>query len=108
MGFYRDGTADVGMTMTELADHSILVGGNNHRGFYTVVAPLDTTAVTGFRLDVLPDPSLPHTGPGRKPVNGNFVLTEFQVSTVPESSTLVGALLLLVPFGFQAVRSRLR
>jgi hypothetical protein len=41
--------------------------------------------VTGFRLEVLADPSFPDMGPGRF-ANGNFHLTEFQVNAtaVPE------------------------
>ena len=35
--------------------------------------------MTGFRLELLPDPSLPGGGPGRA-VNGNFALNEFCVT----------------------------
>lgn len=38
--------------------------------------------ITAFRLEVLPDDSLPNKGPGRAG-NGNFVLSEFQVSILP-------------------------
>ena len=34
--------------------------------------------ITGIRLEVFADPSLPAKGPGRSP-NGNFVLSEFKV-----------------------------
>jgi hypothetical protein len=41
------------------------------------------TGITGFRLEVLPDGSLPGHGPGRA-VNGNFVLNEFRVTAAPQ------------------------
>ncbi len=51
---------DPAMTFTELDDHSILVGGSNHRGYYdTVIQGLNVDDITGFRLDALEDPSLP-------------------------------------------------
>ncbi len=43
------------------------------------------TNVTGFRLEVLPDDSLPNKGPGRAG-NGNFVLTEFIVKVLPPTA----------------------
>ena len=49
---------------------------------YTVTANAPFNGITGFRLDVMADGSLPDSGPGRAP-NGNFVLTEFQVDAVP-------------------------
>jgi hypothetical protein len=38
------------------------------------------TPLTGLRLEALPDEAFPSRGPG-KAVNGNFVLTEFKVTT---------------------------
>jgi hypothetical protein len=35
--------------------------------------------VTGIRLEVLEDPSLPLDGPGYHSTNGNFLLTELEV-----------------------------
>jgi hypothetical protein len=49
------------------------------------VAPLD--GITALRLEALPDPSLPHHGPGRDPVNGNFMLHEIRLSMVAGSGT---------------------
>src|SRR5439155_15398699 len=40
--------------------------------------------VTGVRLEVLTDDSLPHKGPGRQD-NGNLHLSEFQVSAAPKA-----------------------
>jgi hypothetical protein len=91
LAYYRDGTPNTGTTLTKQTDNSILAAGDNSRGYYTINAQLDEIAVTGFRIDLLPDPSLPHDGPGREPSNGNFVLTEFLVSTSPFDSLYVGA-----------------
>jgi hypothetical protein len=46
---------------------------------YTVSVKTDLKAITGFRLEALPDPELPSSGPGTAP-NGNFVLTNFKVT----------------------------
>lgn len=55
---------------------------------YTITALAPFGSITGFRLEVIEEDSLPFDGPGRKPVNGNFVLTEFDVDAVavPEVS----------------------
>ncbi|MBI1831466.1 MAG: hypothetical protein HYR84_08455, partial [Planctomycetes bacterium] len=42
--------------------------------------------ITGLRLEVLPDPSLPAQGPGRAQ-NGNFVLQELRLDFVKQGST---------------------
>ena len=49
-----------------------------------IQAQTDLRKVTGVRLEVLPDPSLPHGGPGRD-AEGNFFLSDFDVQvTSPE------------------------
>jgi hypothetical protein len=102
-----------GATLTELGDYSILASGfSPDNDVYTVTASTTLTDITGIRLEALTDASLPFGGPGRKPTNGNFVLSEFQVyvpdapaaapsntaAAVPEPSTwlmfLTGASLL--------------
>src|SRR5262249_43697398 len=50
---------------------------------YTVVAHTDVPDITGIRLEVLPNESLPHWGPGRAD-NGNLHLSEFTVSATPD------------------------
>ena len=70
-----------GVTLTVLPDNSILAGGTNPpTDTYSVTTDVGAvTGITGFRLEVFEDPSLPLNGPGRQPTNGNFVLTEIQV-----------------------------
>jgi len=77
-------TSSNGATMTTLGDKSILVSGAlpSTGIYYTVAADTALTGITGIRLVALTDPSLPNNGPGAW-VNGNFVLTEFQVDAVP-------------------------
>jgi len=69
-----------GATLTKLADHSLLASGKNPAtDVYTVTARTRLMGITGFRIEVLTDPSLPSGGPGRHP-NGNFHLTHFSVN----------------------------
>jgi hypothetical protein len=68
-----------GMTSTILSDDSVLLGGAvPGQGLYQVKYMTDLRAITGIRLEVLKDPSLPAGGPGFY-ANGNFVLTELQL-----------------------------
>lgn len=77
-------TSTGGTILTILGDDSILASGPNPAtSVYTVTASTSLIGITGFRLEVLEDPSLPFGGPGRQPQNGNFVLTEFQIDAVP-------------------------
>lgn len=68
-----------GVSLQALPDGSFLASGANPATdtvlFTTSKLPASTTA---FRLEVLPDDSLPRKGPGRAG-NGNFVLSEFVV-----------------------------
>ena len=56
-------------------DDAVLVGGTNAaEGTYTIEGEIPAgTTITGLRLEVLPDKSLPKNGPGRVK-HGNFVL----------------------------------
>jgi hypothetical protein len=75
-------TAKSGATLTKQADGSILVSGKMApREVYTIKATTPLVGITAFRLEVLPDKSLPASGPGRA-ANGNFVLNELQLSAV--------------------------
>ena len=64
-------------------DNSVLVNGPNpDKDTYTVTVTSKLSNITGLRLEVLPDDSLPGKGPGRAG-NGNFVLHEFTVKAAP-------------------------
>ncbi len=85
-------TAPAGMTFTTLEDNSVLVGGTTPAtATYDVSYAGAYSNITGIRLEVLEDASLPFNGPGRQPVNGNFVLTEITLNP----STVVPAPLAL-------------
>jgi len=75
----------IGATLTEETDHSILASGDNlTTEIYTITtSTMSLINISGFRLEVLEDASLPHNGPGRQANNGNFVLTEFSVDYTP-------------------------
>jgi hypothetical protein len=74
-----------GTVLTKQADGSLLASGKNPTPeTYTITANTPLTGLTGFRLEVLTDPSLPAMGPGRAP-NGNFVLSEFRVAAGPQN-----------------------
>jgi hypothetical protein len=65
----------------ELADGSILLKGKAaETDTYTITFQLPPGTFGGFRVEALPDESLPNKGPGHAP-NGNFVLTKFSVQT---------------------------
>jgi hypothetical protein len=79
-----------GATLTRLPDRSVLAGGlNPDVDTYTIEAVSTIAAITGLRLEALPDPSLPQFGPGRCPRNGNFVLDEIRLTTIPEPGVSV-------------------
>ncbi len=65
-------------------NNTILAGGTpQNRETYTIRALTNVANITGFRLELLEDVSLPGNGPGRGPTNGNFVMQEFQVVAQP-------------------------
>jgi hypothetical protein len=69
------------VTFRRLPDGSYLAHGADPAvETYLVTAKTSLPEITGLRLDVLADPSLPKKGPGR--ANGNFVLTEIRVEHV--------------------------
>lgn len=78
-----------GATMEVLDDGSVLVSGDNpNQDIYTVELETELVGITGLRLEVLPDESLPDNGPGRAPLFsvGDFLLTEFEVEAGEELS----------------------
>ena len=65
------------------ADGSILSGGTApEREVVTLTVRGPRPAITGVRLDLLPDDSLPERGPGRAP-NGNLHLSEVELRLFP-------------------------
>jgi hypothetical protein len=59
-------TATNGVALTRLEDGSLLASGDNPKlTSYEVTADTPLQAITGVRLEALPDPSLPRRGPGR-------------------------------------------
>lgn len=87
-----------GAILTPQLDKSILASGPNPAtSVYTITAVSFLNNITGLRLEVLEDASLTdggpgEDGPGRQPINGNFVLSELQasaVAVVPEPSMIL-------------------
>ncbi len=75
-----------GATLTKLPDHSVLSGGKRpETDIVSLSAHIELQGITGIRIEVLTDPSLPHQGPGRQD-NGNLHLSEFQVRAAPRSN----------------------
>jgi hypothetical protein len=69
--------------LTVQTDGSVLASGPNpDLDTYTIVLTPQQPLVTGFRLELLPDPSLPNGNTGRALGNGNCALSEFEVSVV--------------------------
>jgi WD40 repeat protein len=71
--------------LTPLSDRSILASGNKAKTVYTITAKTKLNNITGLRLEALTDDGLPTKGPGSAP-NGNFVLTELEVTAAPAAS----------------------
>jgi hypothetical protein len=77
-------TSANGVTLTKLADKSILAGGMRpERDVYTITAANDLQGITAVRLELMTDDSLPHHGPGRQD-NGNLHLNEFRIKAAPK------------------------
>jgi len=94
-----------GATFKKLPDGSILAGGPNAKfDKYTFVVNTKLTAITGIRLEALADPSLVKGGPGRAD-NGNFDLTDFQVTIAPAINPASGG---REPAGASAVKLSLK
>ncbi|MGH9454559.1 MAG: DUF1549 and DUF1553 domain-containing protein, partial [Terriglobia bacterium] len=76
-----------GATLKLEPDQSLLAGGKNPMAdSYTLQARTDRVGITGVRIEVLNDSTLPDGGPGRDP-DGNFFLSDFQVEISPANQT---------------------
>ncbi len=81
-------TATSGATLQVLADSAIQVAGNSApTDTYTLRFETSLTKVSALRLEALTDAALPHNGPGRagEAGNGNFVLSEIEISAAPRN-----------------------
>jgi mono/diheme cytochrome c family protein len=82
-------SAASGATLTRQPDGAVIASGTRSQtDVYTITAGTDLKGITAFRLEALPDESLPHGGPGRQD-NGGFVLSNFKVSVTPRQSAPV-------------------
>lgn len=98
-----------GGVLNVLGDGAILASGAMPASTtYTISALTNLQNITGFRLEVLEDASLPKEGPGLQATYGNFVLTEFAVTAtpVPEPAMWLTMALGLGLVGYSAVRKR--
>jgi mono/diheme cytochrome c family protein len=80
-----EAVSKAGATLNNVDEHTLLVGGNGNipeTDVYTVTTELPAGRVTAFRLETLTGPLLPMSGPGWAD-NGNFVLNEFEVTSLP-------------------------
>ncbi len=76
-------TSKHGATFAKQPDGSTLVSGANKvSDVYTLEATAPQGKLTAIRLEVLPEKSLPKSGPGRS-ANGNFVLATLKVTAAP-------------------------
>lgn len=71
-------------TLTREADRAIVSTNSNGLGTYKVVTSTDLRGITAVKLEALTDARSPNKGPGRAP-DGNFVLTEFELSAAPKT-----------------------
>ena len=73
-------------TLTVQGDGSVLAGGKQpEKDVFTITLATTKKSLTGLRLELLVDDSLPMKGPGRQG-NGNLHLNELQVAVAPHSS----------------------
>ncbi len=71
--------ADHDVILTPQNDGSILASGPNPgETVYTVEAATSLPSITAIRVEALPDPSLPKSGPGRDPY-GNFQINGIEI-----------------------------
>jgi tetratricopeptide (TPR) repeat protein len=83
-------TSAAGATLTRLPDGSVLAGGLKPvADTYAVEAVMGLGGITALRLEALLDPSLPHHGPGRDPISGNFHLDEVRLSAASQPGDAV-------------------
>ena len=74
-------------TLERQSDQSVLASGDLQKDVYSLVLdrPANLAKVTGLRVELMPDSSLPGGGPGRAP-NGNLVLNRLTLEMRPSAS----------------------
>ena len=76
-GLSAAGSADIKLAVQK--DNVVLASGPNpDTAVYTLSGRIEAPSLSGLRLEVQPDKSLPKNGPGRAS-NGNFVVTGLKV-----------------------------
>src|SRR5439155_322161 len=76
-------SSDRGVTFDVQGDGSVLVSGAHpDKDIYTITAETDLTNITAFRLELLPDATMPGGGSGRG-AGGKSVLTLFEARMAP-------------------------
>ncbi len=92
-----------GMTADAQPDLSILTGGTIPAiGDYSITYVLPLADVTGFRLEILNDDSLPFDGVGHNTLAGSVVVSEVILTAVPEPASAV----VLTTAGLLLIRRR--
>jgi mono/diheme cytochrome c family protein len=81
-----DAAATNGVVLNRQPDGSVLASGENPSlTTYALTVELPATGITGFRLDALPDPSLPKGGPGRD-AYGHFRITGIRIDSAADGN----------------------
>ncbi|MEX2176553.1 MAG: DUF1553 domain-containing protein [Pirellulaceae bacterium] len=76
-----------GASLSRQADGSILVSGENPpQDTLSIAVPTSLSGITAFRLETIPDASLPAGGAGRSP-SGDFRLTHLSLTAQPAGQT---------------------
>ncbi len=71
-----------GAVLTPLADRSVRASGKADPGSYTLTFRTSLRNIRGLRIEALADETIKGNGPGL-PENGNFVVTELEVTAAP-------------------------
>jgi len=92
-----------GSKLTVQEDGSVLAGGPTPANdIYTVICESELPEITGYRLETIPDKSLPEEGAGRSP-SGSYILSRITVSKIPANPPPVRGRYVRVEMG-QATR----
>lgn len=97
--------AESGQILALQSDGSFLAGGKAPANdVYTIDLGEPVKSITGVRVEVLPDPSLPNNGPGRAS-SGNFILTKVELLADDRPVALARATVAFSQEGYDAQRT---